>query len=278
MSYRVWVLLVLLLSTNCYSQEKSRPSGGADFNEFNPESQLMRSLSRPTTVPTYSAPGGPGKLSVTELRLPPKAIHELELSEKANLSGDWRGTATHLEKVLAIDPQYWPAHDKLGRLYVILHEYDRAVGEFKKASATEPLSAKPMNHLGATLFLMARYSEVENVARAALEVDPAQTETRYILGCALVAQGRFTAEAEEQLRLSASQIPNARPVLADVLYRRGALREAAAELRAYLEVPGAPEKEQVQARLARLTRKINDPDNRDDSTPSMRRPVRVKNR
>ncbi|HVN77375.1 MAG TPA: hypothetical protein VMW38_00085 [Terriglobia bacterium] len=266
MSYRVWVLFVLL-STNCYSQEKSRPNDRANFDEFNPESQLVRSLSRPTSVATYSVPGGPGKLSVTELRLPRRAVHELELSEKANLSGDWRGSVTHLEKVLAIDPQYWPAHDKLGRLYLILHEYDRAVGEFKRASASEPLSAKPLNHLGATLFLMARYSEVETVARAALEVDPAQTETRYILGCALVAQGRFTTEAEEQLRLSASQIPNARLVLADVLYRRGALRETAAELRAYLEVPGAPEKELVQARLARLTRKINDPDNPDDSTP-----------
>jgi hypothetical protein len=87
MSYRVWVLLVLL-STNCYSQEKSRPNGNNRFDEFNPESQLMRSLSRPTSVPTYSALEGPGKLSVAELRLRPKAVHELELSEKANLSGD----------------------------------------------------------------------------------------------------------------------------------------------------------------------------------------------
>ena len=241
MSYRVWVLLVLL-STNCYSQEKSRPNGNNRFDEFNPESQLMRSLSLRKSVPTYSVPGGPGKLSVTELRLPPKAVHELELSEKANLSGDWRGSAIRLEKVLAIDPQYWPAHDKLGRLYVILHEYDRAVGEFKKASDSEPLSAKPLNHLSATLFLMARYSEVESMARAALEVDPLQTVTRYILGCALVAQGRFTTETVEQLRLSDSQFPNSKLVLADVLYKRGALQEAAAELRAYLEVPGAPAK------------------------------------
>ena len=267
MSYRVLVLLVLL-STNCYSQDMSRPKGNDGFDEFDPKSQLMRSLSRPTSVPTYSEPKGPGKLSVAELRLRPKAVHELELSKKANLSGDWRGSATHLEKVLAIDPQYWPAHDKLGRLYVILHEYDRAVEEFKKASASEPLSAKPLNHLSSTLFLMGRYSEVESVARATLEVDPAQTETRYILGCALVAQGRFTAETVEQLRLSGSQIPTARLVLADVLYRRGALPEAAAELRAYLEVPGAPEKEQVQAWLVRLTRKIDDPNNGDDSTPS----------
>jgi Tfp pilus assembly protein PilF len=266
MSFRVCVLL-LLLSTNCYSQEKSKPNGGGSFDEFNQESQLMRSLSRTTSVPTYATPKGKGKLSVAELRLRPKAVHELELSEKANLSGDWRDSATHLEKVLAIDPQYWPAHDKLGRLYVILHEYDRAVEEFKKASASEPLSAKPLNHLSATLSLMGKYSEVESVARAALEVEPAQTETHYILGCALAAQGRFTVETVEQFRLSSPQIPTARLVLADILYRRGALPEAAAELRAYLEVPGAPEKEQVQSWLVRLTRKIDDSNNGDNSTP-----------
>jgi tetratricopeptide (TPR) repeat protein len=267
MIHRIWVLLVLL-STNCYSQDMSRPNGNNWPGKRSHELRFWDELIEPTSVPTYSAPKGPGKLSVAELRLPPKAVHELELSKKASLSGDWRGSATHLERVLAIDPQYWPAHDKLGRLYVILHEYDRAVEEFKKASASEPLSAKPLNHLSATLFLMGRYSEVESVARATLEVDPAQTETRYILGCALVAQGRFTAETVEQLRLSTSQIPTARLVLADVLYSRGALAEAAAELRAYLEVPDAPEKEQVQSWLVRLTRKIDDPNNGDDSTPS----------
>jgi tetratricopeptide (TPR) repeat protein len=237
MSYRVWVLLVLL-PTTCYAQGKSRPNDNNRFNEFNPESQTMRSLSRPASAPAYSAPKGPGKLSVTELRLRPKALHELELSEKANLSGDWRASATHLQKVLAIDPQYWPAHDKLGRLYAILHDYDRAVEEFKKASASEPLSARPLNHLSATLLLMGRYSEVESLARATLAMDPAQTETRYILGCALVAQGRFTAETVEQLRLSVSQIPSARLVLADVLNKRGELSEAEEKLRAYVANSG----------------------------------------
>jgi Tfp pilus assembly protein PilF len=267
MSYRICVLLVLL-SMNCYSQDKGRPNGKNGFDEFNPESQLMRSLSEPKGVPSYSVSAGLGKLSVAELRLRPKALRELELSEKANLLGDWQGSAKHLEKVLAIDPQYWPAHDKLGRLYVILHEYSRAVEEFRKASARAPRSAELLNHLSATLFLMERYSEVEGVARAVLEVDPAQPDTRYILGCALVAQGRFTAETVEQLRLSGAQIPTARLVLARVLYRRGELPEAAAELRAYLEVLGAPEKEQVQSWLVRLTRKIADSSNGDDSIPN----------
>jgi tetratricopeptide (TPR) repeat protein len=256
MSYRVWILL-LLLATNCYSQDKVRPSDRDKSSEFNPGSQLMRSLSRPTNVRTYSAPEGPGKLSVEELRLPPKAVHELKRSEKAYQLGDWRGSAAHLEKVLVIGPQYWPAHIALGKLYVSFQEYDRAVEEFKKASASEPLPTEPLKHLSATLYLLGRYPEAESVARSALMIDPSQMATRYILGCALAAQERFTTETVEQLRQSSSQIPNARLVLASVLYRMGTLEEATAELHAYLEVPDAPGKDQAQSWLALLSHKTD---------------------
>jgi len=253
MSYRVWMLL-LLLSTNCHSQERGRPRDSDKSTEFNPESQLMRSLSQPPSVLAYSAPGTPAVMSVEELQLPLKAARELKRSTKAYQSGDWRGSATHLEKVLDIAPQYWPAHAALGRVYVRLHEYDRAVGEFKQASVGEPRSAEPLNNLSETLFLLQRYPEAESVARRSVEVDPSQVVARYILGCALLAQGRVTTEALEQLRLSTSQIPTARLVLADVFCRRGAVAEAAAELRSYLEVVDAPEKKQVQSWLAQLTR------------------------
>ena len=115
MSYRVWVLLV------CFQRTATRKTSTGQMATIGSMSSTQNRNScnlfpRPTSVPTYSAPKGPGKLSVTELRLRPKAVRELELSKKANLSGDWRSCATHLENVLAIDPQYSPAHDKLGTL------------------------------------------------------------------------------------------------------------------------------------------------------------------
>jgi Tfp pilus assembly protein PilF len=257
MKSTVWILL-LLQTTNCYSQGKMRPSDRDKSSEFNPGAQLMRSLSEPANVSTYSAPEGPGKLSVEELRLPSKAVQELKLSAKAYQSGDLRGSAVHLEKVLVIDPHYWPAHNALGQLYVSLHEYDRAVGEFEKAAAREPHPADSMNNLSVALFLLGKYPEAESVARSALKIDPSHTMTRYILGCALVAQERFTPETVEQLRLSSSQIPNARLVLSSVLYRMGALEEATAELHAYLEVRDASGKDQAQSWLALLARKADD--------------------
>jgi tetratricopeptide (TPR) repeat protein len=170
MRYTGWILgwiLLLLPSTNCHSQEKGRPGDKDRFAEFN-QSQLMRSLSQPAGPRTYSAPEGPGKLSVEELQLSPKAVRELKRSEKAYKSGDWRASATHLEKVMVIAPQYWPAHIALGKLYLSLHEYDRAIGEFKKASASEPSPAEPSNSLSAALILLERYAEAGSAAHTTL--------------------------------------------------------------------------------------------------------------
>ena len=253
MSCRICILL-LLLSTTCHSQENIRPTTPDKFAQLHDDLQRKPSTPQPTPLPPYFAPATPGTISVVDLQLSPKASRELLRSQKAFQSGDWQASASHLEKLLAIDPQYWPARNSLGRLYVGLHAFDRAAQQFQQASATAPHSAEPLNNLAATLVLLERYPEAERVARATLDLDPTQVEAHYILGCTLIAQEHFTSEAEEQLRLSTSRIPVARLLLATLLSHRGAREQAAVELRAYLQIPDAPEKQEAQSALARLTR------------------------
>jgi Tfp pilus assembly protein PilF len=261
MRYKVWALFLILttLAASCYGQSRHRA-----VDPDHPNLSLTEPLGNPfAPVPpgqpinggASSAPGGSGVVSVDELRMQPKAIHELQLSVKAYQSGDLHGAAVHMEKVLAINPQYNPAHDALGGLYVRLHEYDKALGEFEKATANGSRSAQELHNLSATLFLMKRYPEAESTARAALQIDPVRPTTRYVLGCALVAEEHLTSETEELLRQSSTLIPNARLVLARVLLKRGAMDEAGAELQAYLETPNAPGKDEVQKWLEQLTHK-----------------------
>ena len=248
MRHKVWALL-LVLTVNCYGQ------GRRPVDPDHPGSTLAEPLWSPfpTVSPgapissgSYAQPGMAGKVSVNELRIPPKAMHELEQSLKAYKSGDWRGSATHLEKVLSIDPQYYPAHNALGRLYVQMHEYEKALGEFEKATTAEPRSAQEMHNLSATLCLMKRYPESERAARATLQIDPMRATTRYVLATALIGEGRVNDEAVELLKQSSAEVPNARLVLAHALIGRGAKEEATAELRAYLATPNAPGKDDVR--------------------------------
>ena len=258
MRYTVWALL-LILTLNSYPQGRRLPESKDHPFWPLPEPSInsLESLSprQPANGSASSPPGNPGTVSVAELRIPPKATHELEQSVKAYRSGNWRDSATHLEKVLVLYPQFSPAHNVLGRLYVNLHEYEKALIEFEKATIAEPGSAQELHNLSVTLYLLKRYQEAESTARATLEIDPTRPTTRYVLGCALAAEELFTAESVELLRQSTTQFPNARLLLANVLLKRGDVNGAEAELQAYLEVPNAPGKDGVQCWLAALTRK-----------------------
>jgi len=257
MRYTVWALL-LILTVNSYPQGRRLPES-QDHPFISLPPAWLNSLESIAPVPPVnggaSSPGNPGKVSVAELRMPPKAIHELELAVKAYRSGHWRDSTTHLEKVLVLYPQYSPGHNALGRLYANLHDYDKALGEFEKATIAEPGSAQELHNLSVTLYLLKRYQEAEDAARATLAIDPTRPTTRYVLGCTLAAEERFTAETVDLLRQSSKQFPNVRLVLANVLLKRGDVAGAEAELQAYLEVPNAPGKDEAQCWLAALTHK-----------------------
>jgi tetratricopeptide (TPR) repeat protein len=256
MRHKVWALL-LMVTVNCYGQGRRATDperGGPVEPLWSPFAAV--SPGQPVNSGIYTQPGTPGKVSVNDLRIPPKANHELEESKKAYKSGDLRGSATHLEKLLVIYPQYYPGHNALGALYVRLHEYEKALGEFQKTTSAEPQSPQELHNLSAALCLLKRYPEAESAARATLQIDPMRPTTRYVLANALIGQGHVTDEVVELLKQSSTAVPNARLVLARALISRGRKDEAAAELHAYLATPNAPGKDDVQKWAQELENKV----------------------
>jgi tetratricopeptide (TPR) repeat protein len=194
-------------------------------------------------------------ISVAKLRIPPKAVKEIQRSQTALQSGDVRSSAAHLERALQIYPQSLEVHNNLGSRYIELHEYERAAAEFQKAIDLDPRLAQPFNNLSVAFFLLRRYAEAEVAARRALELDPHNATSRYMLGCILAMEKRNPLEAMEMLRETKREFPDSRLLLAEILVRRGAMNEAENELRDYLTVPGAEKKQNVERWLARLTQK-----------------------
>src|SRR5580700_6130187 len=192
-------------------------------------------------------------ISVGELRIPPKAVKEIQRSQTALRSGNVRSSALHLERALEIYPQSLEVHNNLGSRYIELHEYEKAAGEFQKAIDIDPRVAQPFNNLSVAFFLLQRYLEAEAAARRALDLDPRNSTARYMLGCILATEKRNPLEAMEMLRQTKGEFPDSRLLLADILLRRGAIDEAKSELRDYLAVPGAEKKQNVERWLARLT-------------------------
>lgn len=177
-------------------------------------------------------------VSVRNLQLPSGAIKEFRRSEKCVGSGDYSCAAQHLQKALKADPQFVEAHNNLGASYLQLSRYQDAIGEFEAAIALDEKMAAPHRNMSLALFSLRRYAEAETAAREALTLNPQQKAAQYSLGRALAAQGNNSSEAEQLLRESLSEFPDARLSLAQVLMNRCANLEAAAQLRTYLESKG----------------------------------------
>lgn len=190
----------------------------------------------PTTPERSAAKIAPigDTVSVRNLQLPAGAIKEFRRSEKCVGSGDYGCAVQHLQKALKADPEFVEAHNNLGASYLQLSRYQDAIGEFEAAIALDEKMSAPHRNMSLALFSLRRYSEAETAARQALTLNPQQKAAQYSLGRALAAEGSVSPEAEQMLRGSLSEFPDARLSLAQVLMNRCANLDAAAELRAYL--------------------------------------------
>jgi Tfp pilus assembly protein PilF len=233
MRANICVLLLILTSSACAQTEQT------------PSSLL------PTGPP--QSPRFEETTSVRDLRIPPKAVKELQRSQNALKSGDTESSARHLERALRIYPDSLEAHNNLGARYTELQEYEKAAAEFQKAIAIDPRVIQPFSNLSVVFFLQQRYADAEAAARRALSVDPQHPTARYLLGAVLATEKRNPEEAMELLRQTEFEFPDARLLLAQIMLRRGAVEEAEKELRDYLALPAAPKRQNVERWLARLT-------------------------
>ena len=194
-----------------------------------------------------------GVVAASELRIPSKALKELERSQKAYLAGDIRSSVGHLEKAVLIHPPFLQAHNVLGARYLQLGDYERGLNEFQKAVDIDPKFAYGYHNLSVTAYFLHRYAEAEAAARLALRLDPQQATTRYLLGGILFAEQKNIPEAAELFRQSVEKFPNARLYLARIAQKNGDANQAAAELQTYLNMPEADNRQKAACWLAQLT-------------------------
>lgn len=102
-----------------------------------------------------------------------------------------------LERTTEIEPEYLPAHLRLGRARLEMGQIDRAEEHFEKALEIEPRAAAAFEGLGRVA--VARGDDAAAVAsfRRALELEPEASGVRYALGQTLRRQGDVEAATRE---------------------------------------------------------------------------------
>jgi tetratricopeptide (TPR) repeat protein len=254
--FAIWSVLLTLCVSSGYAQGTSgsrMPVGARYANALSGMDSLDVIQSQAAPAPRVRLQAE--TIAVRDLLVPAAAIKEFKRSEKAVHSGNFESAAEHLKKALEIDPTFVQAHNNLGASYIQLNQYEGAVTEFRKAIDLNTKMQEPYRNLGLSLFLLHRFPEAELAARQAMQLGPQRGPARYTLGRILAAEGSSSAEAEQLLRGSLGEFPEARLPLAQVFLNKGAPELAATELRTYLRTSKTDQakRQAVEQWLSRIT-------------------------
>jgi tetratricopeptide (TPR) repeat protein len=200
------------------------------------DQDLDSSLSEP--IPPGTDQPGPGTVTVHALehKIPGKAMKEFSQATKERLKGNHQSAIEHLERAVAIDPEFLAAWNDLGANYMSLNQSDLAIAPFEKVIEIDPHEPLGYANLGTAYLVQNEPAAAERAAREEIKLDRRGTRGNLILGSALVLQEKCTPEAERNLKLALPEFPRARMMLALWLALNGAIDRAKDELRQYIPI------------------------------------------
>jgi Flp pilus assembly protein TadD len=132
-------------------------------------------------------------------RFPKKAVKEYERGVDAEHKGKAEEAIAHYAGALKIAPDYYPARNNLGSLYLSKSDFKPAEEQFREAVRLDANDAQAYFNLGNVLMLTGRYPESETTLASGLQRRPDSAFGHFLEGCLEGRTGKL-AEAEKNLR------------------------------------------------------------------------------
>jgi len=204
-----------------------------------------------------SGSGGNPTVSAYELNVPPKARQEYEKGDDAMRRSDWKKAAAHLDKAVALYPQYASAYNNRGAVAVKMNDIPAAKAAFQKAvEFNEPTGISYLNL--SRLYLADRnFEQASGYATKSLALNPRNPETLTILANCQVATGRYPEAIANARRVHGMQHDRfavAHVIAALAFEKENDPKSAAAEYEQFLkEDPNNPRAPAARKALERLT-------------------------
>ena len=198
----------------------------------------------------------PGVLNAEFANVPkPALVHYFAAADKAK-KDDHPGAIEELKLAIKEYPSFTLAFNEIGVQYVKLNQLENADEAFQAALKIDPAAFSPLVNRGMANVLMKRYGEAVPMLRKAVAKNDQSVAGHYFLGQALANLGIFD-EAEKELQASVKlgdeEVKEAHRLLAIIYVSRGAKKQAADELEAYLKLaPDAPDAEKLKNKIREL--------------------------
>ena len=134
-----------------------------------------------------STPSGAGRSRAIPTAGWPRATSATNSWTAAILRNPWR----ICKEAIALKPDYVLAMNNLhGKVYMLKHDIDSAIAEYKTALAINPENAETLNNLGYAYQLKGRVVEAIALYQKALTITPSHVLIRNNLSSALLHEGR----------------------------------------------------------------------------------------
>jgi Flp pilus assembly protein TadD len=198
----------------------------------------------------------PGVLNAELANVPKGALTHYNAAGELARKNDHAKAIEELKLAIKEYPSFVLAFNELGVQYLKLNQLESADEAFQAALKIAPDAGSPLINRGITNVLMKRYGEAVPMLRKALTKDDQSAVAHYFLGQALANLGLFAdAETElmDSLKLGKEEVNEAHRLLAIMYISRGAKKQAADELEAYLRSsPAAPDADKLRQKISEL--------------------------
>jgi Tfp pilus assembly protein PilF len=193
------------------------------------------------------------QVSAWKLSLPDDAREQMILSERAQLRGDPEEARRHLERAIAICPDYPDALNNLGTYFHRAGDYQTALGYFNRAIDIDPGLYAGWVNMSGSLTGLGRFKEALEAVNNALELRPKDlpgTSQAALVHFYMRDYPTATRYFKKVLELDPASASTPQLFLAHMALGQRKLDEAEAYLRNYLQLhPNSPRAEEVRSTL-----------------------------
>jgi tetratricopeptide (TPR) repeat protein len=188
-------------------------------------------------------------------RFPKKAVKEYEKGLEAEKKSEKDKAIEHYVTALKIAPDYYPAHNNLGALYLGKSDFKSAEEQFREAVRIDQNEAQAYFNLSNVLMLTKRFTEAETTLAAGLQHRPDSAFGYFLQGCLYGQTGKL-AEAESSLQNAVrldSKMPQAYLQLVNLYLRQNRREDAITQLQTFLkgfpDAAAAPKAKEILTKL-----------------------------
>jgi Flp pilus assembly protein TadD len=186
---------------------------------------------------------------------PKKTLKEFDKGKDADQKGNADDAIEHYQKALEYSPDFYPAHNNLGTIYVSRQNFDAAQSQFEAALKTNQNDGQAYFNLANVLLLTQHYDTAEHEIDEGLQRRPDSAFGKFLQGSVYTRTGR--PELAEKNLQSALQLDpkmsQAYLQLVNLYLQQRRIPEAISELEAYLKAfPNSPFSPKARETLKRL--------------------------